>query len=320
MDFLQNASPEQVQQYLYEVAQNRQNVVGNTIDDLRGTPSAQSQSNIPFTERLFADMMNLYSGVKQQPMAFEQQAAETAKTQAKAESERATADVSKSTVDARIRAINADAASQELDNKWQQYTEEGRKQLFDYQIEQAAITSDLFKQVKDAELEHLDSKTQYNLAQAALANSRLNQTEGLDMNTILRMQQMGIDVKQNQIANTQRAINALSSSMDSLNSRVKNEAEAELRKMQIMQDWLLDPQQMYNSDINTFIENLPSRPFRETPKEENIDELLREYYGFDRQGFEAMRANVFNIHSAANGGGNSNFGAEEFASLFNEPR
>lgn len=303
MNYLQNATPEQAMAYLYEVAQNRENPQLSWIERMQG----QQESPLPATDMMFNQMLQQYTGIKSLPPALEEMEAQNRLTEARARESEVSANVAEETEDIRADLIRSQALAQDLENRWARDTYDGRRNMFDMSIQQAAIDNENYARLKDLEMENIDAATSYNLAQAAALSrtGSLNETIVLNPGDYADLYEAGQNMYDKQVDNLRGQVTALENAMqgDSWNNLSREQREAvqsEFFKASTMLSWLSDPTSMEQVTIDDFREQLRPKFQDEGRREEDWEEEMRRTFGFDEAEFLRMKEVVRNTAQLQN--------------------
>ena len=308
MNYLQNASPDEALSYLYEVAQRRQNPQMTWGQRRAGA----EEPLMPFTERLFGDMMQQYAGVNLMPEALQQAELGNQLTEQQIRQATTQANVGEGTEEAQIANIKANTGytiaktlAQNLENKFNTATLEGQKALFDYSLHQAGIVDENFALLQGLQLENLDANTQYLLAQAAALGAAGNAM--LSMTDISKLLGEGYDIFNARADDQRQVVQALQGVMSgdswgNLSTEQQGAVQSAISRANLLMEWYMNPEAMEAANIDDYIKQIPERfwpaSLREGDdagrrySEERLNEELRSRFGFDMTSFNQMKAQV----------------------------
>ena len=267
-DYIKNASPEDVMVYLEAVARNRAPSAILSSQRRLMDPSVQQ---LPPSEVMLNQMVTQYAGVKLTPETIrdaqltndfneDTQQARADLITGEARRVMVAADIDEDTKAAEILRLEAvaqytqaQARSLNMETDFLSANKPGQQVLFDYSVEQAGWTNDLYKDMADWSLKELQASTALALAQAAAYSA-----EGSALDTIIADPQAYADLiessqqlRDDRIRTVNQTNQELRSSLDGtgLNVAQKQQIEAEIFRNTFLVQWLTTPGAMEGTTL-----------------------------------------------------------------------
>lgn len=271
INYMQNADPNDVISYLYEVASRRENPQMTRRQRMMG----MQEPEMPYTERMFSQMMQLYSQGELTPEAIREAGLRNDLMEQRVRSAESEANVATETEQARVGLINAQtqltaaqAVSQEWQNDFMESTEDQQIETINLNLQNLRTDSEMYQQFKEMDLSLMDAQRRLLMAQAlahendgTMIRTFIQQTSPADL---ARMIQQGENVFQDQIDS---ALAAADSARQSLAQDGLSGNEAVLYRNQLITEtakaqWLSTPESIDATTIDDFLGLANTRAIR----------------------------------------------------------